>query len=113
MTIKSTQLEQLRKWRTRPERDISLGASIVELRKSLKKTNKQLNTILEVWDEVLPEHLNQNATPTSLRSGTLFVTVSDSSTAYQLNRLVRASLLRELQKRSSRTLKQIKIKVAN
>ncbi len=113
MASKSVQLEQLRKWRTRPERDLSISASIVELRKSLRKSNKQLNSIIEVWDEIVPSQLYQNATPTSLRAGTLFVTVSDSSTAYQLNRLLRASLLRELQKRSSSTLKQIKVKVAN
>jgi len=109
----TAQLERLRKWRTSREKDISIGSSIIELRKTLKKTNRQLTSILERWDKLVPEQLNQNATPTSLKSGVLSVTVSDSPTAYQLNRLIRSSLLRDLQQCSSGTLRQIKVSVAN
>jgi len=103
------QLRQLRMWR---EKDISIGATIHELQRSLKKSNKQLTQIIEAWDELVPKQIHQCANPTSFQGGVLEVFADGSPTAYQLNRLIRAGLLRELQQRCSGTLKQIRVRVA-
>ncbi len=108
-----TQVEQLREWRKRKVRDTSIESSILEFRKTLKKTNKQLSQIMETWDNLVPQNLANNATPISLRAGVLEVSVTDSSTSYQLNQLVRAGLLIKLQQQCSGTLKQIRIRVAH
>ena len=107
-----SQLKQLRQWRARREKDISIGATIHELQRSLKKNNKHLTQIIEAWDELVPEQINQSANPTSFQAGVLEVFADGSPTAYQLNRLIRAGLLRELQQRCSGTLKQIRVRVA-
>jgi hypothetical protein len=106
-------LEQLREWRKRKVRDTSIESTIVEFRRSLKKANKQLSQILETWDAVIPKHIATNATPVSLRRGVLEITVTDSSTSYKLNQLVRSGLLQTLQTQCSGTLKQIRIRIAN
>ena len=108
-----TQLEQLRKWRSRKVRDTSIEASIIEFRRSLKKANKQLTQVLATWDTVIPKHLATNATPVSLRSGILEIAVTDSSTSYKLNQLVRSGLLQTLQTQCSGTLRQIRIRIAS
>ena len=112
MANKVAQLEQLRKWRARKDRDISVSATIQELRRNLKKSNKQLTQIIEAWDELVPSHIHKSANPISFQGGVLEVYADGSPTVYQLNRLIRASLLRELQQRCSGTLKQIRVRVA-
>ena len=107
------QLEELRKWRKRKVRDTSIEHSILEFRRALKKTNKQLSQILEAWDMLVPRHVSQNATPTSLRAGIVEVSVTDSPTSYQLNQLIRSGLLQKLQQECSGTLKQIRVRIAN
>lgn len=107
----NVQLEQLRKWRARHDKDISVGATIQELRRNLKKSSKQLTQLIEAWDELVPSHIHQSANPISFQSGVLEVYADGSPTAYQLNRIIRAGLLRELQQRCSGTLKQIRVRV--
>lgn len=109
----NAQLEQLRKWRKRKVRDTSIESSIVEFRRSLKKANKQLTQILETWDNTIPKNIATNATPVSLRRGVLEISVTDSSTSYKLNQLVRSGLLQTLQSQCSGTLKQIRIRITN
>ena len=107
-----SQLKQLREWRAWRDRDISVGATIHELQRTLKKSNKHLTQLIEAWDELVPEQLHQSANPTSFQGGVLEVFADGSPTAYQLNRLIRAGLLREFQQRCSGTLKQIRVRVA-
>jgi predicted nucleic acid-binding Zn ribbon protein len=106
-----TQLKQLRQWRTRQDKDLSIGATIHELRRTLKKSNKQLTQLIEAWDELVPSHIHECATPISFQGGVLEVFADGSPTAYQLNRMIRAGLLRELQQRCSGTLKQVRVRV--
>ncbi len=108
-----TQVEQLREWRKRKVRDTSIESSILEFRKTLKKTSKQLMQINDAWNDLVPQQLANNAMPTSLRGGVLEVSVTDSSTSYQLNQLIRSGLLLTLQQQCSGTLKQIRIRVTN
>ena len=109
----SNKLEQIRSWRERNFRDLSIEPTIIELRKSLKKTNKQLSQILEVWDVEVPEQIRLRAIPTSLRRGTLEVTIDDSSTSYQLNQLIRAGLLSTMQSKCGGGITKIKVRIAH
>lgn len=105
------QLEQIRSWRARKDRDISINAPIQELRRNLKKSSKQLTQLIEAWDELVPPHIHRSANPVSFQAGVLEICADGSPTAYQLNRIIRAGLLRELQRRCSGTLKQIRVRV--
>lgn len=106
-------LEQLRKWRARRDRDISIGTSILAMRRILKKSNKQLSQLLDAWDEFVPAEIRQHAHPISLRGGVLEVAADSAPTAYQLNRLIRTRLLRELQRNCSGTLNRIRVRITN
>ncbi|MDP7008206.1 MAG: DciA family protein [Phycisphaerales bacterium] len=103
-------LERLRKWRARPNKDLGIDNALHVVRKGLRKGNRQLNSILEIWDERVPQHIAKQATIVSLRGGVLEVTTDGAAISYQLNRLIRGGLLRDLQRASKGTLKKIKVR---
>ena len=105
----ANKLEQLRTWRARKEYDITIKRDLIALQRSLKKTNKQLSQIYELWESVVPEYLQSNAHPVSLKSGVLEIAANGSPASYQLKRLIREGLLRKLQSRCSTPLNKIKI----
>jgi hypothetical protein len=107
----SVQIEQLQKWRSRRKVDMRIDTTMNSICKSLKNINKQLVQIQEAWSEFVPNRLNTVAVPTALRNGVLEITVDGSPTAFQVNRLIRSGLLRQLQQRSGQTLKQIRVRV--
>ncbi len=67
--------------------------------------------IQEAWKEFVPKRLHHSAVPIALRGGVLEVSVDGSPTAFQVNRLIRSGLLRQLQKRCSGTLRQIRVRI--
>ena len=107
-----TELDRLRAWRTRPKKDASITNAIQVMRKGLRKGNRQYSSIVEVWDELVPVHIARQATIVSIRNGVLEVATDGAAVAYQLNRLVRAGLLRDLQRASRGTLQKIKVRTA-
>ncbi len=107
-----SQLDRLRNWRARPLRDTSISDTVVAMRKGLRKGNRQSSSLVEAWDELVPSHIAKQATIVSLRKGILEVATDGSAVAYQLNRLIRVSLLRDLQRASKGTLKKIKVRTA-
>ena len=113
MGNQTMKLEQLRKWRARKDKDLSIGTSILAMRRSLKKSNKQFSQLLDAWDEFVPTSLNQRAHPVALCGGVLEVTADGAPTAYRLNRLIREGLLRQLQKKSSGSLNRIRVRIAS
>jgi|TARA_B100000959_G_scaffold184578_1_gene192887 hypothetical protein len=82
------------------------------MRRGLRKGNRQSSSLVEAWDELVPSHIAKQATIVSIRNGVLEVATDGAAVAYQLNRLVRSGLLRDLQRASKGTLKKIKIRTA-
>ena len=107
-----SQLERLRNWRARPLRDTSIADEVQTMRNGLRKGNRQSTSLVEAWDELVPPHIARQATIVSLRSGVLEVATDGAAVAYQLNRLIRSGLLRDLQCASKGTLKKIKVRTA-
>ena len=107
-----SKLESLRKWRSRPARDTSISDAVQATRRGLRKGNRQSSSLVEAWDELVPSHIAKQATIVSIRNGVLEVATDGAAVAYQLNRLVRSGLLRDLQRESKGTLKKIKIRTA-
>ncbi len=102
-------IEQLQKWRCARKRELRIDSVMNSFCRSLKKTNKQLSQIQAAWEELLPEAMRRVSFPISFRNGILVVSVDGSPTAYQLNRLIRSGLLRQLQRTCSGTLRQIRV----
>ena len=108
----AAELERLRKWRSRKDRDTSITSAIQSMRKGLRKGNRQSTSLLEAWDEFVPSHLAAQATIVSIRGGVLEVVTDGAAVAYKLNRLIRGGLLRELQNKTKGTLKKIRVRTA-
>ena len=104
-------IEQLQKWRSRRKKNLRVDLEMQSLCRSLKKTNKHLEQIRETWNDLLPKQLLQVEIPIAFRAGVLEISVDGSPTAYQLNRLIRSGLLRQLQKKCSGSLRQIKVNI--
>lgn len=105
-----TKLDRLRTYRARQERETSINETVQSVRKGLRKGNKASSSLIEAWDAAVPSHIANQATIVSMRNGVLDVLTDGASVAYQLNRLVRSGLLRELQKATKGTLRKIRVR---
>lgn len=105
-----TKLDRLRTYRARQERETSINETVQSVRKGLRKGNKASSSLIEAWDAAVPSHIANQATIVSMRNGVLDVLTDGASIAYQLNRLVRSGLLRELQKATKGTLRKIRVR---
>jgi len=92
------------------KKDTSINDTLQAMRKGLRKSSRQSTSVVEAWDVLVPSHIARQATIVSMRSGVLEVVTDGSAIAYQLNRLVRSGLLRDLQLASKGTLRKIKIR---
>lgn len=105
-------VERLREWRNFPEKDYSLGFMTEQFKREVKKPQKALDKLYEVWQELIPAHLQPRTQPMSLKRGVLTVHVSDSATLYEMQRLVRSGLQDQLALCCGATLNRVKLVVA-
>lgn len=89
-------LNNLRQWRNRPERDLSLGFLNDDFKRDIQKPFKQLAQMAEVWATLVPAELQQRTRLESLSRGVLRVVVDSSSGLYELDRLMRQGLQRDI-----------------
>ncbi len=111
MSLEERKLEQLREWRGRKERDLSVHQTLSKLKRTLKRSNTQLLQIAEVWKSEVPELMYEQTHPISLKNGVLVVAVNGSAMSYQLQQLIRGGLLQKLQTQLNSPLKKIKVKL--
>ena len=111
MTLEERKLEQLREWRGRRERDLTMQKTLANLKRTLKRSNTQLLQIAEVWKEEVPEFIYEQTHPISLKNGVLEVAVNGSAMSYQLQQLIRGGLLKKLQTQIHVPLKKIKVRL--
>lgn len=89
-------LAHLRQWRNRPEADLSLHFLQESFKKDIQKPYKQLHAMAEVWGRLIPPALVRKTRLESLARGVLRVVVDSSSTLYDLDRLLRQGLEKEI-----------------
>ena len=89
-------LNKIRHWRNRPERDLSLGFMQDDFKRDVQKPFKQLAQMAEVWATLVPAQLQQRTRLESLSRGVLRVVVDSSSSLYELDRLMRQGLQRDI-----------------
>lgn len=92
----SSYMNRLRQWRTRPDRDLSLGFLRDQFKREVEKPYKQLHAIAEIWAELVPASLSEHVRLESLARGVLRVAVDSSSALYELDRLLRGGVEQEL-----------------
>ncbi len=99
----------MRTWR---DRDTSLAFLSDTFKREVAKPFKQLEELAELWVELVPTHLAQHTRLEGLQRGVLRVVVDSAARHYELDRLLRGGLMRELTRRhKSAALRQVKVRV--
>jgi hypothetical protein len=105
-------VEELRRHRTRPDPDLSLGFLKKQFEREIAKPARHLAAVVELWNELVPEALRDATRLESLARGVLHVTVNSSVELYELDGLLRSGLERELIRRHrGPAFRKIKLKV--
>lgn len=82
-------------------------------KQEIEKPYKQLRGLAELWRELVPEDLRENARLESLQRGVLRVAVESSNHLYELDRLLRDGLQHELIRRhNGPPFRRIQLRVA-
>lgn len=89
-------LARLRRWRNRPEPDLTLGFMKKQFKQQIEKPYKQLGAIASLWESLVPHDLAQHTRIDSLQRGVLQISVDSSARLYELDRLMRGGLERQL-----------------
>lgn len=106
-------LEKLRRYRNRPERDLSLAFMQDQFKREVARPYKQLQSIAELWQALLPPALIAQSRLDSLVRGVLHVSVASSAALYELDRALRGGLQQELISRhKGPALRKIQLRVA-
>lgn len=107
-------IKHWQKLRRRHEPDTSLGAFLPQqFRQQVERPFKKLGHLSELWQQRVPASILPHTRLLSLRSGVLKVAVDDPAHLYQLDRLLRGGLERELVlAQRMGTLRKVKLELA-
>jgi hypothetical protein len=89
-------LQRLRGWRTKADPDLSLGFLKGQFQREVARPFKQLGVLAELWQQLVPAELVAHTRLEGLSRGALRVVVDSSVRLYELDRLLRAGLERQL-----------------
>jgi predicted nucleic acid-binding Zn ribbon protein len=89
-------LTRLRRWRNRPDPDLSMGFLQKQFKQQIEKPFKQLGAIAMLWESLVPKVLAQHTKVDSLQRGVLQISVDSSARLYELDRLMRSGLEQRL-----------------
>jgi len=90
------QLGRLRGWRNRKAPDLSMGFIKAQFKREVERPYKQLGAIVELWEQFVPADVLPHTRLESLARGVLRVIVDSSSQLYELDRLLRGGIERQL-----------------
>jgi predicted nucleic acid-binding Zn ribbon protein len=99
-------------WQQRQFRDgathLSLPLTFL-MEKTLKKRVRQLSSLAEVWDDIIPESIRDHTALESFRGGVLTVIVDSAPHRFQLKTLLAAGLLKEIRDRFPAPLNTVRL----
>ena len=104
-------LQQLRQWRNRPEADRSLAFLGKQFQQQIARPHKQVAKVAAAWQALIPAELVEQTALVSLRSGVLTVQVADNAAHFQLGRLLRSGLERQLKSSCGAALRRVRCQV--
>jgi hypothetical protein len=83
-------LENLRRWRNRPQHDLSIGPHVEALVSGVRRSANALDGLTVDWSAVVPPELSAATRPVAFRRGVLTVQAADSSALFAMDRWLRA-----------------------
>jgi hypothetical protein len=106
------QLQRLRGWRNRRGRDLTLAGLAEQVNRTVIRPHKQVAGLAVLWRELVPAALLERTALASFARGVLTVEVPDSTTLYEIDRLLRGGLERQLRAASTMPLRRVRCRVA-
>ena len=101
-------IDELRTWRTRPERDLGIASAILDLRKRSQRTHRRLGDLIDLWRAIVPPRLADHTRIASYRAGVLHVVVDSTAAQFELDRALREGLEAALRSRFRGTLVSVR-----
>lgn len=92
-------------------RRVEVGGLFAATQRELKRTEKRVSGSAAVWERVCPPELLDRTSVIGFGRGVLSIGVSDHSTKYVLDRLMRSGLESELIRRSAVAVSKVKLVV--
>lgn len=89
-------LARLRRFRTRPDADLSLGFLQKQFKRDVARPHQQLQRIVPAWREHVPAALLDRTRLDGYQRGVLNVSVASPAHKYELDRLLRTGLQNDL-----------------
>ena len=96
LEVRKQYLQRLRGWRNKPDLDLSIRFLEDMFKQHVERPHKQLSSILPVWESLVPENLVKHTRLDSFARGVLRVSVDSSPRLFELDRLLRSGLQRQL-----------------
>jgi len=106
-------LDRLRKSRSLPSPDLSLGFLSDQFKREVARPYQQLGDLSALWRELLPASLVERSRLAGLSRGVLHVDVDNPAAHYEIDRLLRGGLLKQLiTSHKGPALRKVSIRVA-
>ncbi len=96
MDPREAHLERLRQWRTRKDFDHSMSFLKAQFKRDVEKPFKQLAAMAELWPRLVPASLVGHTKLETISRGVLKVIVDSSGALFELDRLLRGGLEKQL-----------------
>lgn len=104
----NTDVNRLRRYRTRPEPDLSLQTPLRGLFRNLEQRSRKQTGIDGTWKLVLPAALAEASQVVRFSRGTLTIRAANASARYQIDRFLRSGGEAELARRAGVTIRRVK-----
>ena len=105
-------LERMRPFRARHDRDVSMEGALQSLERQLREQHNAVGDIIDVWNELAPPAVRDIAIIAGVSQGTLTIAVATSGASYELSRMLRDGLERDMMKRLPARVKRIRVRIA-
>lgn len=107
------QIDLLRKFRARPERDNSITELVQTFEDRANQAQRKAGSFVDVWSQIVPTHLETQSRVTGMRGGVAHVVCQSSAAKFELDRALRQGLEQELRMAYSSTLIKVKVTLGN
>ncbi|MDG2424692.1 MAG: DciA family protein [Phycisphaerales bacterium] len=105
------QLEQLQRWRHRPQRAKAIGDGVAIIDRRARQLHRRIGEFMGAWKQSLPQELHERTCVEGIRGGVVDVLVSSSAISFELDRRLREGLLDELRASCRGTVVRVRLRV--
>lgn len=106
-------LDSMRPFRARHERDVSMESALQAIERELRNQRDTVGDVIDVWNRVAPPSVRDLASVVGVSAGTLTLAVASSGAAYEIGRVLRDGLERQMVQQMPARVKRIKVRVVS